>query len=627
LFRQLAGLTVGIDLGTTYSCVAVVQPGGLVEVIPNQYGNRITPSVVAFTREEGRLVGDAAKNQMTMNPSNTVYDVKRLIGREWTDQVVQEEILHLPFKVKGGKHRPLIQVETNLGNTTLSPEQVSAMVLTYMKTTAEEYLEKKITDAVITVPAYFDDKQRQATKDAAKIAGLNALRIINEPTAAAMAFGFETGHEKLRNILVYDLGGGTFDVSILSLENGVYQVLATSGDTRLGGVDFDLNVFDYFAQEFQEKHGKNIKYYSTASEKLKREAEKAKRSLSTKQSVAVEIDSLLPGIEFQTTLSRSTFERLNLKLFKKTLDYVTQALNDSDLDKQEIDEVVLVGGSSKIPKIQKLLKEYFDGREIKRSINPDESVAVGAAIQAGILSGQQDVEELLLLDVTPISLGVETKGGIFNKIVAKNTQIPVVAEEKFSTVQDNQDSVDILVYQGERTLVKENKLLASFTLSGIPPAPLGVPEIIVKFHIDKDGILTVTAKEKSGSSKKIQVDRSKYHLSSEVINKLIKEAKKFEDEDNKIKERIESRNGLESYVYNIRNRFNDWEDLGGKVSHQEKKEIDAIVNEKVAWMEDNEDASIWEFRRQKNRMEDKINLILDKLANSEEVQDRWEDEL
>ena len=453
------------------------------------------------------------------------------------------------------------------------------------------------------------------------------MRIINEPTAAAMAFGFETGHEKLRNILVYDLGGGTFDVSILSLENGVYQVLATSGDTRLGGVDFDLNVFDYFAQEFQEKHGKNIKYYSTASEKLKREAEKAKRSLSTKQSVAVEIDSLLPGIEFQTTLSRSTFERLNLKLFKKTLDYVTQALNDSDLDKQEIDEVVLVGGSSKIPKIQKLLKEYFNGREIKRSINPDESVAVGAAIQAGILSGQQDFEELLLLDVTPISLGVETKGGIFNKIVAKNTPIPVVAEEKFSTVQDNQDSVDILVYQGERTLVKENKLLASFTLSGIPPAPLGVPEIIVKFHIDKDGILTVTAKEKSGSSKKIQVDRSKYHLSSEVINKLIKEAKKFEDEDNKIKERIESRNGLESYVYNIRNRFNDWEDLGGKVSHQEKKEIDAIVNEKVAWMEDNEDASIWEFRRQKNRMEDKINLILDKLANSEEVQDRWEDEL
>ena len=457
-------------------------------------------------------------------------------------------------------------------------------------------------------------------QDAAKIAGLNALRIINEPTAAAMAFGFENGHKEQKNVLIYDLGGGTFDVSILDLENGAYQVLSTNGDTRLGGVDFDLMVFDHLSQLFKDKHGRKINYYSGASQKLMREAEKAKRELSSKQKVLVEIESLLPGQDFSTTLSRSTFEKLNMKLFQKTLGYITQAIDDADLEKKDIDEIVLVGGSSKIPKIQELLKEYFNGRKINRSMNPDESIAVGAAIQAGVLSGHQDVQDVVLLDVTPLTLGIESKGGIFSKIIQRNTAIPIILEDTFTTVKDNQDAVDVNVFQGERKLVKENKLLASFKLNGIKPAPVGDPEIKVKFHIDKDGILTVTASdENSGSRGKIQDDRSKYHLSDEVIKKLIKEAKQFEEEDNKLKEKIESRNDLESYVYSIRNQFNDWNDLGGKVTHEEKKDIDGLVNEKVAWMEKNEDAGVWEFRRQKNKLKDEIDLIMVDILLREEI--------
>ena len=451
------------------------------------------------------------------------------------------------------------------------------------------------------------------------------MRIINEPTAAAMAFGFEKGQAEQRNVLVYDLGGGTFDVSILSLENGVFMVLSTNGDTRLGGVDFDLNLFDHFSQMFKEKHGKNINYYLGATEKLKREAEKAKRSLSSKQNVNVEIESLLPGQDFSTTLSRSTFERLNMKLFQKTLNHITQALDDADLEKKDIDEIILVGGSSKIPKIQELLKKYFDGKEINRSMNPDESIAVGAAIQASILSGHQDFKDLLLMDVTPLSLGIEVKGGIFRRMIAKNTAIPILKKEKISTTTDNQQSVDIHVFQGERMLVKNNKLLASFELKGIPPAPSGVPEIEVTFRIDNDGILTVTAEGEKGISGKIQVDRSKYHLSNEVINKLIKEAKKFEAEDNKIKEKIESRNDLENYVYTTRNQFNDWHDLGGKVTHEEKKEIDGLVNEKIAWLDENQDAGVWEFRRQKNKMLDEINLIMEDILLRDEIKDSKEE--
>eukprot|EP00092_Neocalanus_flemingeri_P032673 GFUD01035538.1.p1 GENE.GFUD01035538.1~~GFUD01035538.1.p1 ORF type:complete len:653 (+),score=177.79 GFUD01035538.1:72-2030(+) len=622
LIKHNAGVAIGIDLGTTYSCVTVVKEGGRVEVIPNKYGNRITPSVVAFTKDGGRLIGDAAKNQMTMNPLNTVYDVKRLIGREWSDEVVQKEIQNLPFKVKGGKHRPLIQVETSLGNKTFSPEEVSAMVLEYMKTTAEEYLEQEVTDAVITVPAYFDDKQRQATKDAAKIAGLNVMRIINEPTAAAMAFGLENGDKELKTILVYDLGGGTFDVSILSLENGVYEVLSTNGDTRLGGVDFDMNLVDHWIKLFKEKDGRNIHYYAQAVQKLKREAEKAKRSLSSKKSVVVEIESLLPGKDFTTTLLRSTFEKLNMKLFQKTMDHISHALDDADLEKKDIDEIVLVGGSSKIPKIQALLKTYFNGRDINRSLNPDESIAVGAAIQINIMTGQQDFGDLVLLDVTPLTLGIETKGGLFTKIIRRNTAIPTIAEQDFSTTVDNQASVDVRVFQGERKLVKENKLLASFELTGIKPAPLGTPEIKVKFHVDKDGILTVTARdENSGNSGKIQVDKSNYHLSDNVIKKMIKDAKKFEEEDNKIKERIESRNDLESYVYTVRNQFSDWNDLAGKVTHEEKKTIESLVNEKIAWIEENDDAGVWEFRRQKNKLKDDIDLIMENILLKDELED------
>ena len=453
------------------------------------------------------------------------------------------------------------------------------------------------------------------------------MRIINEPTAAAMAFGLENGHEEAKNILVYDLGGGTFDVSILSLENGVYEVLSTNGDTRLGGVDFDKNLVDHFSQLYKDKDGRNIHYFSRAVEKLKREAEKAKRSLSSKESVLVEVESLLPGQDFSTTLTRSTFEKLNMKLFQKTLDHISHAIDDADLEKKDIDEIVLVGGSTKIPKIQELLKEYFNGRDINRSMNPDESIAVGAAIQASVLSGHQDFgdQDLLLLDVTPLTLGIATKGGVFSKIIHRNTAIPTIAEEGFSTTEDNQDTVDIRVFQGERKLVKENKLLASFDLKGIKPAPRGTPEIKVKFHIDKDGILTVTARdENSGSSGKIQVERSSYHLSDEVIKKMIKEAKKFDEEDTRIKEKIESRNDLENYVYTVRNQFNDWNDLGGKVTHEEKKTIDSLVNEKIAWIEENEDAGVWEFRRQKNKLQDEIDSIEAKILLREGKEESWD---
>uniref|UniRef100_A0A673TG16 Endoplasmic reticulum chaperone BIP n=1 Tax=Suricata suricatta TaxID=37032 RepID=A0A673TG16_SURSU len=473
--KEDVGTVVGIDLGTTYSCVGVFK-NGRVEIIANDQGNRITPSYVAFTPEGERLIGDAAKNQLTSNPENTVFDAKRLIGRTWNDPSVQQDIKFLPFKVVEKKTKPYIQVDIGGGQTkTFAPEEISAMVLTKMKETAEAYLGKKVTHAVVTVPAYFNDAQRQATKDAGTIAGLNVMRIINEPTAAAIAYGLDK-REGEKNILVFDLGGGTFDVSLLTIDNGVFEVVATNGDTHLGGEDFDQRVMEHFIKLYKKKTGKDVRKDNRAVQKLRREVEKAKRALSSQHQARIEIESFYEGEDFSETLTRAKFEELNMDLFRSTMKPVQKVLEDSDLKKSDIDEIVLVGGSTRIPKIQQLVKEFFNGKEPSRGINPDEAVAYGAAVQAGVLSGDQDTGDLVLLDVCPLTLGIETVGGVMTKLIPRNTVVPTKKSQIFSTASDNQPTVTIKVYEGERPLTKDNHLLGTFDLTGIPPAPRGVPQ-------------------------------------------------------------------------------------------------------------------------------------------------------
>ncbi|CAH3994834.1 unnamed protein product [Pieris brassicae] len=588
---------IGIDLGTTFSCVGVFQ-NGKVEIIANEQGNRVTPSYVAFTETE-RFIGDAAKNQIAMNPKNTVFDAKRLIGRRFDDVKVQQDLKHWPFEVISDGGKPKIVIEYKGQKKKFSPEEISSMVLTKMKETAETYLGGTVQNAVVTVPAYFNDSQRQATKDAGTIAAINVLRIINEPTAAALAYGLDKNLSGEKNVLIFDLGGGTFDVSILQISEGsLFEVQSTAGDTHLGGEDFDNRMVDHFSTEFDKKFKKNLKENPKALRRLRTACERAKRTLSSSTEASLEVDALHDGIDFYSKLSRARFEELCSDLFKQTLVPVERALKDANLHTREIHDVVMVGGSTRIPKIQRLLQDFFGGKTLNLSINPDEAVAYGAAVQAAILTGSKDerLQDVLLVDVSPLSLGIETAGGIMTKLVERNTRIPIAQKKVFSTYADNQPAVTIQVYEGERVMTRDNNLLGTFNLAGIPPAPRGVPQIEVTFDIDANGILNVSAEDKStGRSERITISNDKGRLNKVEIDKMLHDAERFKADDDVIRERVEIRNQLESYLFGCKAAV---ENAGNRLTESEKNEVFTECTNQLKWMDSHPDASTSELQEQ-----------------------------